>query len=197
MKVTGSEMFNKSVAGTRRRPALVALSVPGIAVLAIMAAACGSSSSTAASTSTTKATGSTVGGASTTTIAVAKSYLEASGTGNKMLASVVLPAAWTVSWTFDCKTPSTTGTFLLTSAKVGGTPVNVTKQTGLGGGGHKPYSTSGSYQFAVTSACGWKVNVATTPNSPTTSSASTTTSAPSVTPTTVSTEAKSTTTPSS
>ena len=85
-----------------------------------------------------------------------------SGTTDGTLGPVVLPAAWTVSWSFECPN-SKKGTFVLSATAVGGLPVTVTNQTGLGGGGHKPYTTSGSYSFAVKTTCAWNVKAGVTP----------------------------------
>ena len=100
---------------------------------------------------------------SSTTAAAPRSpsdpYVNQSGTGNKTLAAVALPSLWTVTWRFDCEDPSTRRPFELTATKAGASPVTVTKQTGLGGGGFKPFRTAGTFTFAVTTSCGWTVSV--------------------------------------
>jgi hypothetical protein len=94
-------------------------------------------------------------------VAPTKPLLGKSGTGDEALGSVALPAGWTVSWGFQCP-DSKKGTFVLTETAAGAKAVTVTNQTGLGGNGHKPYTTSGTYSFAVTTTCGWQVNVGST-----------------------------------
>jgi hypothetical protein len=96
----------------------------------------------------------------------ASPYFLRSGTGDQVLPSRVLPSKWTVNWTFDCNSPTKTGTFVLSTTKDGGSAVDVTNQTGLGGSGHKPFTKSGNYGFAVKTSCGWKVAVGTTPANP-------------------------------
>ncbi len=148
--------------GTDSRRAKMIVPIVGLAFFAVVGAACGSSSASP----TTTGPGGT------------KQYLSESGTGNKVLEAMTYPAATTVSWTFDCQTPATTGTFALTTTKSGKAPVSLTSQTGLGGGGHKPMAGAGKYGFGVTTTCGWKVTVGSTPTSPIKSDVSTTTAAP-------------------
>jgi len=140
--------------------------VAGVALGATVVAAC---SSTAAPVTPKKAP---------VTQTVAKQYLDDSGTGDRILPFVQLPKAYTVTWTFNCQDPAKTGTFLLTSTVKGGPAVDVTKQTGLGGGGHKPFYKAGNYNLAVTTTCGWKAVIANTPVTPVKSAVTTTTLAP-------------------
>jgi hypothetical protein len=93
-------------------------------------------------------------------------FLHRSGTGDMTLTSTMLPSKWTVNWTFDCNSPTKAGTFVLSTTRRGGTSTDVTDQTGLGGSGHKPFTKSGNYAFAVKTTCGWKVAVGTTPAGP-------------------------------
>jgi hypothetical protein len=79
---------------------------------------------------------------------------------------VKLPKAWTVDWNFRCQNPTTSRPFSLATVEHGGPPDNVTTQTGLAGGGNKPFNTASSYRFAVTTTCGWKVTVVSTPTNP-------------------------------
>jgi hypothetical protein len=120
--------------------------VVGLALVAVLATACGSSSSP-----------------STSTAAPDKSVIEQSGTGNKTFSPVAVPSKWSVTWNFNCVDPVSARSFVLTSTKDGGSPVTVTDQTGLGGGGHKPITTSGTYTFAVATTCSWKLTVGPTP----------------------------------
>jgi hypothetical protein len=39
----------------------------------------------------------------------------------------------------------------------------LTDQTGLGGGGQKPFTRSGRYGFAINTSCGWDLTVESTP----------------------------------
>jgi len=64
---------------------------------------------------------------------------------------------------------------VLTSTRQGGSPVQQTKQTGLGGGGQKPFSASGKYSFAVTTTCTWTISAGPIPKVAT---STTTTTAP-------------------
>jgi hypothetical protein len=121
------------------------------------------------------ACGSSSASPSTTGPGATKQYLSESGTGKKVLDAMTYPAATTVSWTFDCQSPSTTGTFALTTTKSGKSPVDLTSQTGLGGGGHKPMAGAGKYGFGVTTTCGWKVTVGSTPTVPVKADVTTTT----------------------
>lgn len=103
------------------------------------------------------------------------SFLQRSGTGDMAFPSTTLPSKWTVNWTFDCKSPTKTGMFLLSTAKNGGSAVAVTNQTGLGGSGHKPFTKSGNYAFAVRTSCDWKVVVGATSRHPATAKPTSTT----------------------
>jgi hypothetical protein len=96
--------------------------------------------------------------------AVLKVYLKTAGAGNRALSAVNLPAGWTVVWTFDCQNVAKQrGTFVLRSTAQGGSPVKLTDQTGLGGGGQKPFTRSGRYGFAINTSCGWDLTVESTP----------------------------------
>ena len=96
--------------------------------------------------------------------APAKVYLQRSGTGNRALPAVSLPAKWTVIWRFDCQNAAKQrGTFVLRSSEQGHWAVKLTDQTGLGGGGQKPFTTAGRYGFGINTACGWDLTVESTP----------------------------------
>jgi hypothetical protein len=96
--------------------------------------------------------------------AVLKVYLKSAGSGNKALSSVNLPAGWTVVWRFDCQNlAKQRGTFVLSSTAQGASPVKLTDQTGLGGGGQKPFTRPGRYGFAINTSCGWDLTVESTP----------------------------------
>ena len=153
-----------------------------VAAVAVLAAACGSSSSTSTTTTTLSPA------------AAAKKYLNQSGTGSKSLAAVTLPTKWTVTWTFNCQNPATTGTFALASSAKGVPLAYITSQTGLGGGGHKPYTKAGSYTLIVKTTCGWNVTVGSTPTVPVKSVATTTTTKPKKSTTTSTTAPKQSTT---
>ena len=49
----------------------------------------------------------------------------------------------------------------LTATPSGGSTTQVTNQNGLEGGGYHPFTTAGTYTFAVTTTCSWKVVVGT------------------------------------
>jgi hypothetical protein len=69
-----------------------------------------------------------------------------------------------VTWRFDCQNlPKKAGTFVLSSTEQGRSSARLTDQTGLGGGGQKPSTVPGTYSFAITTTCGWKLTVGTTP----------------------------------
>ncbi len=152
MKAYRRSQVPGSPISSHSRASRVLLSAAIVAVSASAIAACSSSAAPPTSTSATPA--------------AAKQYLQESGTGDKLLSAVTLPQAWTVSWTFNCQDASTSGTFSLTTTKNDGKPVSVTNQTGLGGGGHKPFTVAGKYGFAVTTTCGWKATVSSTPKTP-------------------------------
>ncbi len=88
-------------------------------------------------------------------------YLTRSGTGNATLPTIALPSKWTIIWHFSCTKPSTRRQFKLTATRSGAKATTVTKQTGLEGGGYHPFTTSGTYTFAVATTCSWKVVVGT------------------------------------
>jgi len=94
-------------------------------------------------------------------------YLHHSGTGNRALSSVALPAEWTVVWKFDCQNAAKQrGTFMLSSTEQGAPEVKLTDQTGLGGGGRQPFTKAGRYSFAINTSCGWDLTVEGTPPPP-------------------------------
>jgi hypothetical protein len=100
----------------------------------------------------------TSSGAATVAVAAPKYYLQKSGTGNEVLSSVALPSKWYLIWRFDCGVKR--GTYVLTSTKKGQPSITVANQTGLGGGGQRPFTKSGAYSFAMKTTCSWKVTVA-------------------------------------
>ena len=101
----------------------------------------------------------------TVSAAAPKIYLQQSGARSKTLRSVALPSKWYLTWTFDCGAKK--GTFLLTSTRQGSkssVDVNSAKgQTGLGGGGQRPFARAGTYKFAVATICSWKVTASSAP----------------------------------
>jgi hypothetical protein len=52
---------------------------------------------------------------------------------------------------------------VLSSTEQGRSADKLTDQTGLGGGGQKPFMQSGRYSFGVNTSCGWTVTVESTP----------------------------------
>jgi len=88
-------------------------------------------------------------------------YFSRAGTGNATLPQIALPSTWSLVWRFDCTDPSTRRSFVLTSTRSGGSTTQVTDQTGLEGGGYRPFHTAGDYTFAVTTTCSWQVLVGT------------------------------------
>ena len=158
---------------TPRVPRIMVLPI-ALALSAGSMAACGPSSasttptssaaltSTASPVATTSATARTV--SAPANAGAVKVYLRRSGTGDKAFASVALPSKWTVTWRFDCQNlPKARGTFVLSSAKQGRARFNLTVQTGLGGGGQRPFTAAGRYSFAIKTSCGWDLTAATTP----------------------------------
>jgi hypothetical protein len=123
---------------TRRRTAPLLLAVGLLALLGVTLAAC-SSNSTSATT--------------------ADAVIHQSGTSNKTIASVDLPKKWTVTWRFNCTNPVTARPFALTATKAGSSPIGIAGQTGLGGGGTKVYSQTGTFDFAITTTCSWTLSV--------------------------------------
>jgi hypothetical protein len=96
--------------------------------------------------------------------AASKIYMQRSGTGNREIPSLMVPPKSSVVWRFDCQNaPKQRGTFVLSSKEQGQMAVKVTDQTGLGGGGQKPFRQSGRYTFGVNTSCGWDLMVESTP----------------------------------
>ena len=133
-----------------------ALALPmAVAVLAGSMALCGSSSASALPRSAVAT--------SRAKPAVAKIYLHRSGRGNREIPAVALPSNWTVAWKFDCQNaPKQRGTFVLFSKHQGHSALKLTNQTGLGGGGQKPFTQAGRYGFGVNTSCGWDMTVEST-----------------------------------
>ena len=138
-------------AGTRRNPARALFSASVLAALAVTFAAC-SSNSTASTTD---------------------SSIHQSGTGSKTISSVDLPKKWSVTWKFNCTNPISARRFVLSASNGGGSPIGITDQTGLGGGGTKVYSRTGTFDFTITTSCTWNLSV----GPPSSSSATTSTTA--------------------
>jgi hypothetical protein len=88
-------------------------------------------------------------------------YFSRTGTGTATLPQIALPSRWTLLWHFDCTDPASRRRFVLTSTPSSGTTTKVTDQTGLEGGGYRPFATAGDYTFAVTTTCSWHVLVGT------------------------------------
>jgi hypothetical protein len=96
--------------------------------------------------------------------AATKIYMQRSGTGNKELLPMVVPSKSTVAWRFDCQNaPKQRGTFVLSLKQQGHWAVKLTDQTGLGGGGQKPFTQAGRYGFGINTSCGWNLTVESTP----------------------------------
>jgi hypothetical protein len=89
-------------------------------------------------------------------------YFSRAGSGNATLPQIALPSTWSLVWRFDCTDPSSRRPFVLTSTRSGGTTTQVTNQTGLEGGGYRPFHSAGEYTFAVTTSCHWQLLVGTT-----------------------------------
>ncbi len=94
------------------------------------------------------------------------STVHQSGTTSKTISSVDLPKKWTVTWRFNCTNPVTARRFSLTATKSGGSPISITDQTGLGGGGTKTYAQTGTFDFAITTTCTWNLDVGPASSSP-------------------------------
>jgi hypothetical protein len=141
-----------SLVTSRSRLSRIVIPAVGVMLTAIGVGACGSSSATHAPTAAATQK--------------PKEFVLQSGSGDRLLTAVKLPKAWTVDWNFRCQNPTSSRPFSLTTTDHDGSPDNVTTQTGLAGGGHKPFTTAGSYRFAVTTTCGWKVTVGSTPTNP-------------------------------
>jgi hypothetical protein len=137
------------------RSAALLFSAGLLALLAITLAACSSNSTSSATT--------------------ADAVVHQSGTGSKTVASVVLPKKWAVTWRFNCTNPVTARPFALTAKEAGNSPIRVAGQTGLGGGGTKIYSQTGTFDFAITTTCSWSLSVGPASAAPKTTTTTTTT----------------------
>ena len=84
-------------------------------------------------------------------------YLSRAGTGAATLPSIALPSKWTLIWHFNCMNPASRRSFVLNSTPDGGKATMVTNQTGLEGGGYRPFTKSGVFTFAVSTTCSWRV----------------------------------------
>jgi hypothetical protein len=156
MKIFGSCSTHSPEARTRRRPSRCLSSALAAVLFAALMAVCGSAAAT-----TSAASAASVARSSAAPMSVAAApryYLRQSGNGNKVLRAVSLPSKWYLVWRFDCGTKR--GTFVLTSTKKGLSPFTVTRQTGLGGGGQRPFIKAGRYQFGIRTTCPWKVAAA-------------------------------------
>ena len=172
MKVSSIGIGRSFAMVARRRSSRILASGLALAFLGTLVAAGGfSSASQAASYRASNMIPSSAAIVSTT---APKYYLQKSGTGNKVLSSVTLPAKWYLIWRFDCGVKR--GNFQLTSTKTGQSSLSVADQTGLGGGGQRPYTKAGTYKFAMKTACSWKVTAASSP--PVVANSTTTTTAP-------------------
>ena len=98
-------------------------------------------------------------GSSTTveTHAPGTPYLTVSGTGNRTIRSVALPAKWSLVWKFSCTDPTTRRPFSVAVSIDGGPSHSITDQAGLEGGGYHPFTTGGSTTFTLTTSCGWSL----------------------------------------
>ncbi len=152
MKASGMRYGSThGIVTSRLRLSKIMIPTMGLTLVAIGVAACGSPSAAHAPTATAQKP---------------KEFVIQSGSGDKLLTAVKLPKAWTVNWNFRCQNPTTSRPFSLATIDHRGSPENVTTQTGLAGGGNKPFKTAGSYRFSVTTTCGWKVTVGSTPTTP-------------------------------
>lgn len=156
----------------RPRTSRVVASTMAVVLFATLVAASSSFAATTAASS--RASTMTSSSAAIVGTTAPKYYLQKAGTGNKVLSSVALPSKWYLLWTFNCGAKR--GTFKLTSTKKGQPLLAVTDQTGLGGGGQRPFTKSGTYRFAMRTTCSWKVTVASKP--PSAAKSTTTTTAP-------------------
>jgi hypothetical protein len=94
-----------------------------------------------------------------TSATTADAVVHQSGTASKTLASVDLPNKWKVTWRFNCTNPVTARPFALTATKAGSPPISIAGQTGLGGGGTKVYSETGTFDFSITTTCSWTLSI--------------------------------------
>ncbi len=125
------------------------MSIPfRVAIVAVVMSGSGLSGCGGSSASTTTTTPTTTSGV----------YLRLSGHSNRTTAPLALPKQWTVAWHFECASTSP-GPFRLTAAFRGGTTETLTDQSGLGGGGYKPFSTPGTVTFSITTSCPWNLKV--------------------------------------
>jgi hypothetical protein len=129
-------------AKTKRRWSSIAPSLVTVLLASVVAAACSTSTAPTPQVSATR-------------------YLDRSGVGNLVLPPVALLSKGTVTWRFNCQDPSTRRPFAITATERGGSPVTVTHQTGLGGGGYKSFKTSGTFTFTIKTSCNWNVTVGT------------------------------------
>lgn len=88
-------------------------------------------------------------------------YFSRSGSGSTTLPQIALPSTWSLVWRFACTNPTSRRPFVLTSTRSGDATVPVTKQSGLQGGGYRPFHKAGEYTFAVTTTCSWQIFVGT------------------------------------
>ena len=88
-------------------------------------------------------------------------YLTTSGTGNRTIPSVALPAKWSLVWKFSCTDPTTRRPFAVALSIDGGPFHTVTDQTGLDGGGYHAFTKGGPTTITVTTSCGWNLLVGT------------------------------------
>ncbi len=140
----------------RPRTSRVVASTMAVVLFATLVAASSSFAATTAASS--RASTMTSSGVAIVGTTAPKYYLQKAGTGNRVLSSVALPSKWYLLWTFDCG--SKRGTFKLTSTRKGQPSLVVYDQMGLGGGGQRPFTRSGTYRFAMKTTCSWKVSVA-------------------------------------
>lgn len=160
MKASRCAREMRSAPPTRRLHKRFVVTTAAFAVLAAAAGCSSSPSSSAPPTSahTTKASAATPStSAAPTTTVPPKTYLARSGKGDKSFVASGLPAKWMAAWRFDCEHPTRKANFVLEVGAASGSLVRITSQTGLGGGGQRPYTSGGSYRFSVSTSCNWDV----------------------------------------
>ena len=103
-----------------------------------------------------------------TSASTTDAVINQSGKSSKTISSVELPKKWTVTWKFDCTNPVSARRFVLTATEAGSSPIAITDQTGIGGGGTKSYNQTGTFDFTITTTCTWNLLLGPWSSSPTT-----------------------------
>ena len=103
-----------------------------------------------------------VGGSSSAPVTPAPSaILDVSGSGTKTTQAFVVPASWTMSWSYDCSAFGSRGNFIVFVDNSDGSPSNNagTNQLGPGGHGTEYFHSGGNLYLQVISECSWHVTV--------------------------------------